>query len=185
MIGRQVAHLVRLIDDLLDLSRIRSGKIVLQDERIDLRTLVNEAIEAAQPQYASFEQELSWQLPPQPLHVRADPTRIAQVVANLLHNASKFTPRGGRIAIVLRREGDEAVIRVRDNGQGIPPEKLASVFGMFAQLEQAGHHSQGGLGLGLHLSRSLVELHRGTIEAHSEGLRRDPLKRPIRPSFLL
>jgi signal transduction histidine kinase len=101
--------------------------------------------------------------------VDGDPTRLAQVVGNLVHNACKFTPKGGRVHVALRREGPDAVFSVKDSGVGIPPDKLASIFGMFAQLENGGVHGQSGLGLGLHLAKNLVELHGGTLTAKSEG----------------
>ncbi len=168
MIARQVGHMTRLIDDLLDLSRIHSGKIELQVAPIDLRETLDQAREVAESQCKVLKQELVCVLPDRPLAVRADATRLIQVVGNLLHNACKFTPAGGRIELSAASEGGEAVIRVRDNGPGIPASKLVGIFGMFAQLGDAGQ-GKGGLGIGLHLARNLVELHEGTIEAFSDG----------------
>lgn len=168
MIGRQVGHMTRLIDDLLDLSRIHSGKIELQLAPIDLREALDHAREIAESQCKAVRQELVCRLPDRPIAVRADAIRLAQVVGNLLHNACKFTQAGGRIELSAVAEDRQAVIRVRDNGPGIPPDKLSSIFGMFAQLGVAGQN-KGGLGIGLHLARNLVELHEGTIEAFSDG----------------
>ncbi len=168
MIARQVGHMTRLIDDLLDLSRIHSGKIELQVAPIDLREALDLAREVAESQCTALKQELVCSLPERPIAVRADTTRLVQIVGNLLHNACKFTPASGRIELSASVEGAQAVIRVRDNGAGIPTDKLASIFGMFEQIDSTGH-GKGGLGIGLHLARNLVELHEGTIEAFSEG----------------
>ena len=169
MIGRQVSQMVRLIDDLLDVNRIREGKIRLRLERVDLASVLGHSIEIAQAQCGPGARPIEVDSPPEPLWVRADPTRLGQVVSNLLHNACKFTPGGGRVAISTRREGEEAVIRVRDEGIGIPADQLDRIFGMFEQLEAAHGQAQAGLGIGLSLARSLVEMHGGSIEATSPG----------------
>ncbi|MDQ3026552.1 MAG: PAS domain S-box protein [Pseudomonadota bacterium] len=185
MIGRQVTHLVRLIDDLLDLSRIRGGKVELRRERRDVADAVKEAVDGARAHCEPLKQALRVELPDEPLFVDADATRIVQVVGNLLQNACKFTPDGGRVGLTLRREGVQAVIRVHDTGVGIPKDKLESIFEMFAQLEHTVDRPQGGLGLGLHLSRSLAQMHGGTLEARSEGLGKGSefvLRLPLSPA---
>ena len=169
---RQVAQLVRLVDDLLDVSRISRGKIELRRERVTVATAVANAVEAARPLARGMEQALTVTLPPQPLQLSADPIRLAQVIGNLLTNASKFTRRGGNIRLQVERDGDEAVIRVADNGIGIAPEQLHRIFDMFTQLDTSLERAVGGLGIGLSLVRSLVELHGGSVSVHSDGLGR-------------
>jgi PAS domain S-box-containing protein len=167
---RQLQQLVRLVDDLLDVSRVMRGKITLHRERVELAAVIARAVETAQPFIEAQGHELTVSVPAEPLTVEADPVRLAQVVGNLLTNAAKYTERGGRIWLTGRREGSEAVLRVRDTGIGIAPEVLPRVFDLFVQVDHAATRSQGGLGIGLTLVQNLVELHHGTVEALSPGL---------------
>jgi signal transduction histidine kinase len=169
IIERQVRHLTRLVDDLLDVSRITRGKIELKRERIEISEIVAKAIEMASPLIEQRQHNLSVDLPRHGLAVEVDAIRMAQVVANLLNNAAKYTEPHGTIAIGARVEGDATVLRVRDTGIGLSPEMLPRVFDLFVQERQALDRSQGGLGLGLAIVKTLVELHGGTVEAHSEG----------------
>lgn len=169
MIDRQVSHMVRLIDDLLDVSRITRGKLNLQREKTDLVAILDQVVDDARPQFDKDGLNLSVDLPSGPLHIDADPVRLAQVFSNLLNNARKFTPRGGEIRLHAAAADDSLVVRVTDNGIGIPPEDLPRLFGMFTQVHVLPESAPGGLGIGLALSRQLVELHGGTIEACSEG----------------
>ncbi|MCI0455585.1 MAG: ATP-binding protein, partial [Gemmataceae bacterium] len=165
VVERQVQHLSRLVDDLLDVSRFMRGKITLRKESIDLAAVVARAVETTRPVIEGRGQKLSVALPPEPLRVQADPVRLAQVLANLLHNASKFTPEGGRIWLIAGREDGLAVFRVRDTGIGIPADMLARVFDLFTQADHTLDRAQGGLGIGLTLVRRLVELHGGSVQA--------------------
>jgi len=165
MIYRQVGQLVRLVDDLLDMNRIRSGKVVLRRERFDLSIAVTHAIEAAKAY--CLHNPITVDFPGEPVSVEGDAARLTQVVSNLLHNACKFTPNGGRVHVTLSKESSQAVVRVEDAGIGIEPENLERIFEMFEQA--AGDRSEGGLGIGLTLSRSLVEMHQGKLEVRSEG----------------
>jgi PAS domain S-box-containing protein len=169
VIERQVVQMVRLIDDLLDISRISRGKIELRKELVPLQQVIATAVESSQPIIREYRHELSTKVPGEPLTVIADPTRLAQAILNLINNAAKYTNPGGQIALVVERQDDSAVIRVRDNGVGIPPEMLDRVFEMFAQVDQSLERSHGGLGIGLTIVRRLVEMHGGTVEAHSAG----------------
>lgn len=169
MMERQVDYIVRLVDDLLDVSRITRGTVELRKERVDLTLMIEEAGEAIRPTCENMEHELTVSLPTEPVYVDGDPTRLVQVVQNLLHNACKFTGRGGRIALRAAREGDGAVIRVQDNGAGIDPCQLPHVFVMFMQADTSLVRSGGGLGIGLTLVKDLVTLHGGTVEALSAG----------------
>ncbi|MDR0182031.1 PAS domain S-box protein [Lysobacter sp. UC] len=169
MMERQVRQMIRLIDDLLDVSRITRGKIELRRERLDLSTPIRSAVEAMQPFIESYRHALHVELPAQPLYVDADLGRLVQVFGNLLHNAAKFTGRGGRIVLKAKQEGDAAVVSIRDNGSGIPRDMLREVFEMFAQADQTLGRAHGGLGIGLTLVETLVALHDGTVEARSEG----------------
>jgi PAS domain S-box-containing protein len=169
VIDRQVDQMTRLVDDLLDVSRITRGKILLRKERVELAAVVSSAVEASRPLIEKWGHELTVTLPPGPVHLEADPTRLAQVLLNLLNNAAKYTEQGGRIWLTIEPEGDEVCVRVKDTGIGIPPEMLPRVFEMFTQVERSLERSQGGLGLGLTLVRSLVEMHGGTVKAHSGG----------------
>jgi signal transduction histidine kinase len=167
---RQVHHLVRLVDDLLDASRITLRKVRLRKERTSLRAVIQEAIDSASPIIQAARHELHTVLPDDDaLEADVDATRIAQVLVNLLNNAAKFTAPGGKIWLSAARDGDAAVIRVRDTGAGIAPEHLESVFEMFSQPAPALYRTQGGLGIGLAIVRGLVELHGGTVRAHSAG----------------
>ena len=170
IIERQVKHLTRLVDDLLDVSRITRGKVELKRRDIELSEAVARAIEVAHPIVEQREHYLELDLPQRGLVVHADPVRLAQVVANLLTNAAKYTDAKGTIAVTGAREGEHVVLRVRDTGIGITPSMLPRVFDLFAQEWQASDRSHGGLGLGLSIVRSLVDLHGGTVEAHSFGL---------------
>jgi PAS domain S-box-containing protein len=170
MMGRQVQQLVRLVDDLLDVSRVTRGKIELRKENVELASVVARAVETAQPLIEAQGHELTICLLSESLPLRADPVRLAQVISNLLANAAKYTEAHGRIGLTAQREGDAAVLRVRDNGIGIAPDMLSRIFELFVQAEHATTRSQGGLGIGLTLVKSLVERHHGTVEAHSPGL---------------
>jgi PAS domain S-box-containing protein len=172
MMERQVAQMVRLIDDLLDVSRISSGKIELRKERLDLRSVIDAALETSRPLVDAARHELLVRLPEHPVWIDADVTRLAQVVSNLVNNAVKYTPDGGRIVLSGHLEANEAVIVVTDAGVGIPSEMISKVFDMFAQVNRTLSRSQGGLGIGLNLVKRLVELHGGTVEARSDGLTR-------------
>jgi CheY-like chemotaxis protein len=169
VIDRQVSHLVRRVDDLLDVSRITRGKIQLQMETLDAASVAATAVEISRPNIEGRSHRLAVRLPEEPLYVEADHSRLAQVLANLLNNAAKFTPVGGWTCISLQRDGDQAVFRVRDNGVGIPPEMITKVFDLFTQVDRSLDRSPGGLGVGLNLAKRLVEAHGGRIEAASEG----------------
>lgn len=166
---RQVNHMVRLVDDLLEISRITRGKIDLRKEPIELAAIVASAVETSRPFIEAAGHQLAISLPAEPVQLEADPLRIAQVIGNLLNNAAKYTEKGGQIWLTARRKGAEAVVSVRDTGVGIPTEMLPRVFEMFAQVDQTLNRAQGGLGIGLALAKSLVRMHSGRIEAHSEG----------------
>jgi PAS domain S-box-containing protein len=166
---RQVAQMVRLVDDLLDVARITTGKVELRPAVIDLADAVRDAVETSRPLLDTNGQPLSVQLPAAPVHVNADRTRLAQVFANLLNNSAKFSDRGAPIAITMTREDGQAVVRVRDAGVGIPRESLPRIFDMFGQVEGGLNRAKGGLGIGLSLVKRIAELHGGTVEAHSEG----------------
>jgi CheY-like chemotaxis protein len=169
MMERQVGQMVRLVDDLLDVSRISQGKIELRRGRVGLASIVNHAVEASRMMYKNMHHELTAALPPQPIYLNADPTRLAQVVGNVLNNACKFTDKGGRIWLTVEREGDQAVIRIRDSGIGIAADQLPRIFDMLVQVDTSLERSVSGLGIGLSLVKSLVEMHGGTVEVHSAG----------------
>ena len=169
IIDRQIRHLVRLVDDLLDISRISSGKIGLQKERVSLSLIVTNAVEASRPAIESENHQLTVTLPSESVYLEADLTRLAQVLQNLLNNAAKYTPPGGRIGLHSEFDGHSVAIRVVDSGIGIPREMLPRVFDMFTQVDRSIERSSGGLGIGLTLVQRLVELHGGTVEARSEG----------------
>jgi CheY-like chemotaxis protein len=166
---RQVQQLVRLTDDLLDVSRITRNKIELRRDRIDLRTVVSSAIETIEPLSHAAGHVVAVELPPHPLWVYADFTRLAQAFANLLNNAVKYTDRGGRIMLSASMDGGEAVVTLTDTGIGIDPALLPSIFDMFVQIEQGSSRARSGLGIGLALTRRLIELHQGQIDARSSG----------------
>jgi two-component system CheB/CheR fusion protein len=169
IIDRQAQQLTRLVDDLLDVSRITRGRIELRQERVELAALLERALETSRPALEAARHQLTVTFPEEPLELVLDLTRIAQALSNLLNNAAKYTRPGGHIRLSASREDGEAVIRVRDDGIGIPPEMLASIFEMFAQVDTSLERTQGGLGIGLTIARRLVEMHGGTIAAASEG----------------
>lgn len=171
VIDRQLDHLTRLVDDLLDVSRITRGKLDLRLEYITLGSAVNAAVEAASPVITAARHTLDVVVPDEPIWLHADAARITQVLTNLLNNSAKYTPRGGRIDVHARRERNDAVVAVRDNGMGIPPDAMPTLFKMFRQVNGP-DPSQSGLGIGLALVKRLVEMHGGTIEAQSEGTAR-------------
>jgi PAS domain S-box-containing protein len=169
IIDRQVQQMVRLIDDLLDISRITTGKLQLRKERIELSAAIQTALEAARPAIDGHAHELTLTLPSGTTYLNADPIRLAQVFSNLLNNAAKYTEKGGHIWLTAERQGKEIVVSVRDTGIGIAAEHLPNLFEMFSQITPALERSQGGLGIGLALVRGLVELHGGSVEARSAG----------------
>jgi PAS domain S-box-containing protein len=171
IIARQSSNLIRLVDDLLDINRINQGKIVLQVARIDMRTVVEQAIETCRPLIASRSHQLEASVPTEFVAVRGDLVRLAQVVVNLLTNAANYTPPGGRIELTLTASGDppEAVVTVADNGIGIAPEMVARIFEPYQQASQQKDRATGGLGLGLTVCKRLMEMHGGTVSAHSDG----------------
>ena len=169
VIERQVHQMTRLVDDLLDVSRITGGKLQLHKERLDLAAVVSSAVEASRPLIEKWGHELTITMPPEPVHLEADLTRLSQVLLNLLNNAAKYTDRGGHIGLTVERQGGQVLVRVKDTGVGIPAEMLPRVFEMFTQVDRSLERSEGGLGIGLTLVQRLVELHGGTVEAHSEG----------------
>jgi two-component system CheB/CheR fusion protein len=169
VIDRQVRHLSNLVDDLLDVSRITQGKITLTKAPLAVRTFLSTAVEASRPLIDARQHALEVSLPEEAIRVEGDPTRLAQVISNLLNNAAKYTPLGGHIRLSAGRDGDEAVIRVQDDGEGISPDMLPRVFDLFSQANQSIDRSEGGLGIGLTLVKRLVEMHGGTVEARSDG----------------
>jgi signal transduction histidine kinase len=169
VIERQVKHLTRLVDDLLDVSRITRGNINLSRESVAVTTIVARAIETIQPLIAEQRHELTVDVPEQSLEVEGDLTRLTQVLGNLLNNAAKYTDPGGSIAVSVRRVGMDVEIRVRDNGIGIPPALLPRLFQLFTQVDGAAHRAQGGLGIGLALVRQLIQMHGGSVTAYSQG----------------
>ncbi|UGQ49211.1 hybrid sensor histidine kinase/response regulator [Massilia endophytica] len=172
IISRQVEHMTRLIDDLLDVSRVTRGLVKLNRTPLDLRSVVEDAVEQAYPLFKSKRQQLALNLPAEPMGVRADHKRMVQVVANLLNNAAKYTPENGHISVTLTREDGVVRLEVADDGIGMTNELVARVFELFTQAERTSDRSQGGLGLGLALVRTLVLLHGGTVDASSAGLDR-------------
>jgi CheY-like chemotaxis protein len=166
---RQIGHMVRLVDDLMEVSRITRGKIELRNEHIELATVLDTAIETSRPLIDGARLELEVALPSEKLYLHADPVRLAQVFANLLNNAAKFTDPGGRISIVARREHKTTVVSVSDSGIGISAEALPAIFNMFMQADSSAQRRHSGLGIGLTIARSLVEMHGGRITARSEG----------------
>ncbi|HVW38838.1 MAG TPA: ATP-binding protein [Pirellulales bacterium] len=169
IIERQVRQMVRIVDDLLDVSRITRGRLELRQERIELADAVRSAIETSRPAVDGRGHELVVDLPEQPIYLEGDLTRLGQAFSNLLNNSARYTPPGGRITIEAKAAAEQVVVAVRDNGVGISAESLPYVFEMFRQGDGALERSQGGLGIGLTLVRRLVELHGGTVEVHSEG----------------
>lgn len=170
VIDRQANAMGRLLDDLLDVARVSSGRIPLERRRVDLRTVLESAVETARPLIDSREHDFSMDLPQTPVLLDADPLRLAQVFANLLTNAAKYTDPGGRIAVRAERVGNQVLVRIKDNGIGLAPQALEQIFQTFAQVRGPLDRSQGGLGIGLSLVRDLVKLHGGWVRAQSEGL---------------
>jgi PAS domain S-box-containing protein len=170
VLERQVNHLVRLVDDLLEISRISQGKFELRKEPVELASVIVSAVETSRPLIDEARHQLAISIPPQPLMLEADGVRVAQIVANLLNNAAKYTDAGGQIWLTAQQEAGQIVIAVRDTGIGIDPKQLPHVFEMFAQIQSAGRRAGGGLGIGLTLVKRLTEMHGGSVEAKSEGL---------------
>ncbi|MGC3968108.1 MAG: hybrid sensor histidine kinase/response regulator [Pirellulales bacterium] len=172
MMERQVGNLVRLVDDLMEVSRITRGKIELRTERVELAAVIRSAVEISKPLIESLRHRLAISIPPDPLTVDGDPVRLSQVVANLLNNSAKYMDEGGQIRLQVRGAGNSVQISIRDSGIGIPPEMLPHIFTMFTQVDRSARQAQGGLGIGLTLVRTLVEMHGGRVEALSEGVGR-------------
>lgn len=172
VIDRQVQHMSLLLDDLLDISRFQRGNLELRKQSAELAGIIDAAVETARPAMDAKQHTLVIDMPPEPVHFEADPVRLAQVLSNLLTNAAKYTDAEGRIRLTTRCTADSVVIAVADNGIGISPEALPSIFRMFSQIETTRDRSEGGLGIGLALSRAVIELHGGTIEGRSAGLGR-------------
>ena len=170
IISRQVGQMVRLVDDLLDISRITKGKLRLTTEMVELRVVANRAAESARPLMDARKHDFSVSLPTEPLWVEADPARLEQIVVNLLNNAAKYTDTGGLVRMTVARVGPDAVIQVRDNGIGIDPAALPRIFDLFSQIDGSLSRSYGGLGIGLALVKTLVEMQEGRVQARSEGL---------------
>ncbi|AEG92139.1 candidate histidine kinase, hybrid [Ramlibacter tataouinensis TTB310] len=170
MMERQLGHMVRLVDDLMDISRISTGKVQLRTERTDVRDAVETALESCRPLIEASGHGLQVSLSPEPLCVEADRTRLSQVIGNLINNAAKYTPEGGRIELAASSRDGQVVVSVSDNGAGIAPDMLPKVFDMFSQESRNLQRAQGGLGIGLALVKQLVEMHGGTVVAHSAGL---------------
>ena len=169
VIERQVRHLGRLVEDLMEVSRVASGKIVLRRQNVELSSVVHAAVETSRPVIEAAGHRLSVSLPPEPIHLDADPLRLSQILSNLLNNAAKFTPPGGRIALTAERSKDQMLLTVTDNGIGIPPEMRDAIFEMFTQVDRTTESGPSGLGIGLTLVRSFVQLHGGAVEARSAG----------------
>jgi len=170
VIDRQMTQMTRLVDDLLDVSRISRNKIALRKSRLSLTEVVNTALETTRPALAASGQAFAVAMPPMPIYVEADATRLSQVISNLLHNAAKYTDPSGRIWLTIAQEGNDALISVRDTGIGISADMLPRIFDMFMQADRSIDRSHGGLGVGLTVARRLVEMHGGSISASSDGL---------------
>jgi CheY-like chemotaxis protein len=169
IMARQLEQMVRLIDDLMDVSRISRGRISVKRERMDLLDAVRTAVDTARPAVDAAEHQLLLELPPGPVVVEGDAVRLAQVFANLLSNAAKYTPRGGEIRLAVRNPGDNAVVSVKDTGIGISSEMRPRIFELFVQADRAIERAQGGLGVGLSIAQRITQLHGGNVEAHSDG----------------
>ncbi|MGE0462051.1 MAG: ATP-binding protein [Vicinamibacterales bacterium] len=167
--SRQIAQMTRLLDDLLDVSRITHDSLQLRQSRVDLAAILDHAVDTVRPMFDQGRLHLSVEVPDQPVYVLADSARLAQVFGNLLTNAAKYTPEGGRVVVAAERDGDDVTVTVTDTGIGIPLEMLDRVFELFAQLEEPREREQRGLGIGLSLVKRLVEMHGGTVTAHSDG----------------
>ena len=166
---RQISHLIRLVDDLLEVSRITRGVIDVHSEPLDLASIVRAAIDTSRPLLDAGRHELTVDVPAEPIAIMGDAVRLTQVFANLLTNAAKYTNAGGHIWLTVKKDGQRAIISVRDDGIGIPPAQLATVFDMFTQVDRSSRRTQGGLGIGLTLVRSLVAIHGGRVEVRSPG----------------
>jgi signal transduction histidine kinase len=169
VISRQVKHMTSLVDDLLDISRVTRGLIQLEHVVVDIDATIRSAVEQSRPLIEAREHSLMIEQDPSGAKVMGDPNRLVQVVANLLNNAAKYTPRGGRILLAVERDGTTVHIRVHDNGIGIDKGLLPQVFDLFTQAERTPDRSQGGLGIGLALVKNVVNLHGGTVTAYSDG----------------
>jgi len=170
IMDRQLSHLVRLVDDLLEVSRITRGQVELRREHVRLDAAINSAVETSEPLIRAGNHRLSVSLPDEPLLLDADPVRLAQIFANLLNNAAKYSDKGGQIEVAARRDGDDALVTVRDSGDGIAPDQLAKLFEIFTRGARSARRNQSGLGIGLALVRRLTEMHGGSVEATSEGV---------------
>lgn len=170
MMQRQVRHLIRLVDDLLDVARVNQGKVELQLNTLLLTEVVKAALETSQPLVQSLQHQLNINVVDEDVFVEGDLTRLAQVFSNLINNAAKYTPKGGKINVTLKRQGDTAVVQVADNGIGLPADALPKLFELFSQVSYTANAAYGGLGIGLSVVRKLVEMHHGTVEAQSEGV---------------
>jgi signal transduction histidine kinase/ActR/RegA family two-component response regulator len=170
LIERQARHLTRLVNDLLDLSRVAAGKIVLKRQNVDLRAITAQSIRVMQPAAERQDIELNLVQPEEPLMIHADPVRVEQIVTNILSNAIKYTPEEGHVTVVVSKDDKNALIRVTDDGVGIAPERIGGIFELFAQAENAIGRAEGGMGIGLALVRNLVQLHEGSVEAKSDGV---------------
>jgi PAS domain S-box-containing protein len=169
IIDRQVESLERLVGDLLDLSRIGAGKVEIKKETVAMHEIIGRAVETARPAIRERHHHVEVLLPPGIIWVEADPSRLEQIFLNLLHNAAKYTPEGGRITIKATIEGREAAVRIEDTGIGIPHDMLPRIFELFTQVEASRPRSQGGLGIGLSLVKELVTLHGGSVQVRSDG----------------
>ena len=167
--GRDVARFLHLLDDLLDVGRIARDKLELRTKRVDIGSLIRDAVAMNRSLVEEFGHELAVLVPAEPMYLNADPARLTQVFGNLLNNACRYTPSGGRIGVTAARIGGDVVVRVQDNGIGIPADRLASIFDMFSQVDRSLERSQRGLGIGLHLVKRLVGMHGGSVTAHSDG----------------
>lgn len=170
LIERQSRHLTRIVNDLLDLSRVVSGKIIIKPQIVDLRAIAAQSLETLQESARSHEVSIELKVPDEPLRVKADPVRADQIITNVLTNAIKYTPEGGHVTVTLQRDGDQAVMCIEDDGVGIAADRIGTIFELFAQAENAIGRSQGGMGIGLALVKNLIELHGGTITAKSDGI---------------
>jgi PAS domain S-box-containing protein len=166
---RQLGQMVRLVDDLLDVSRITRNRLELRKERVELAPVIYDVVEMCRPLVLCVGHEIAVSVPPEPIHLHADPVRLTQIFGNLINNSCKYTAPGGRIWLTTERQGNDVVVKVKDTGVGIPSDKLNGIFEMFAQVDRSLERSQGGLGIGLTLAKRLAEMHDGSLTAHSEG----------------
>ena len=169
ILERQVAHMSRLVDELLDTARITWGRLTLAIEPVDVASVLSAAVETMQPHFLSRKHSLTLKTRHEALPAKADPTRLTQIFCNLLDNAAKYTPDGGRIEVEVRRDGDNALVRIEDNGVGIPNRMLSAIFEPFTQVKSTSERASGGLGLGLPIVKKLVEVHGGSVQVWSDG----------------